>query len=299
MSKCRTILFSCLCLGSHALQATDTSEPPVVRWEAPGISGPQWESHPAFDPLTGDIWFVRSDATFSGWRILTSHCNGQRWSEPREMAFAGRGIEADPFFTAGGRTMYFISSRRSGSPKSSALDIWRVRRNANGQWQSPERLPAPVNSDEAEWFPRPAPDGWLYFGSGREGGRGKDDIWRARRDVRGRWRVEHVGGDLNSPGAEYELLPSPDGSWGILSTDAGLLRVRHDSNGWHRGARLPASINANATEIGPALSPTGRTLLFSRDAGAGLSGELFLARLGQSDDWPPHCGAGAMTQSAR
>jgi Tol biopolymer transport system component len=111
----------CLCAVSLALDATNRPEPVVTRWDAPGISSPQWESHPAFDPLTGDIWFVRSDATFSGWRILTSHCEGHRWSEPREMPFAGSGLEADPFFSADGRTLYFISSRQTGEIKSSAL----------------------------------------------------------------------------------------------------------------------------------------------------------------------------------
>jgi len=133
------------------------------------------------------------------------------------MPFAGSGLEADPFFSADGRTLYFISSRQTGEIKSSALDIWQVRRGVDGRWGNPERLPAPVNSDEAEWFPRPAADGWLYFGSRREGGLGKDDIWRARRNVAGRWHAEHVDGDINSAGAEYELLPSPDGSWGILA----------------------------------------------------------------------------------
>ncbi|WP_281292441.1 hypothetical protein [Terriglobus albidus] len=35
--------------------------------------------------------------------------------------------------------------------------------------------------------PPPASDGWLYFGSRRPGGLGKDDIWRARQTSNGTW----------------------------------------------------------------------------------------------------------------
>ena len=34
--------------------------PEAVRLDLPGLSSPLWESHPAVDPLTGDLWFVRS-----------------------------------------------------------------------------------------------------------------------------------------------------------------------------------------------------------------------------------------------
>ncbi len=38
----------------------------VEPWEPAGISSPQFESHPAFDPLTGDLYFVRSAPDFTG-----------------------------------------------------------------------------------------------------------------------------------------------------------------------------------------------------------------------------------------
>ena len=46
---------------------------PVV-WSKPPVSTDQFESHPAFDPRTGDLWFVRSTPEFRGWRIKVSHC---------------------------------------------------------------------------------------------------------------------------------------------------------------------------------------------------------------------------------
>ena len=185
--------------GSPALTAvaigTAVVAAPVTIWKPTGISSPQFESHAAFDPRTGDFYFVRSSPDFSGWRILVSRCggNGKGWSAPKPPAFAGDGVEADPYFTRDGDTLYFISTRSTDGVKRKDLDIWRVDRNAGGVWGTPRRLPEPVNSTSTEWFPRPSPDGWLYFGSNRPGGLGGNDIWRARAGADGVWRVENLG----------------------------------------------------------------------------------------------------------
>lgn len=264
-------------------------DPQVARWSLPGVASPMWESHPAIDPKTGDLWFVRSDKTFSGWRIFTARCEAGQWSKPQPMPIAGDGLEADPWFTADGQTLWFISTRATGEKSSAALDIWRAQRDTNGAWATPERLPAPVNSNAAEWFPRPASDGWIYFGSRRAGGLGKDDIWRARQAASGEWIVENAGPQVNTQNAEYEFQPAPDGTWGVLATDEGLYRVVKTANGWRRDKKFGPQVNVNATEIGPLIAPDGRSFVFSRDADGEASGELFIATFGARGDWPPIC----------
>src|SRR5690242_18049634 len=106
------------CAGS----ALAGQAPGVTRWALPGVSSPLWESHPALDPLTGDLWFVRSDKTFSGWRILVSHCHDGRWSQPVPSPLAASGLEADPWFSPDGHTLWFISTRATGANASSGLD---------------------------------------------------------------------------------------------------------------------------------------------------------------------------------
>jgi hypothetical protein len=48
----------------------------------------------------------------------------------------------------------------------------------------------------------------------REGGFGRDDIWRARQGSDGHWTVENAGSELNTPDDESEFQPSADGKWG-------------------------------------------------------------------------------------
>lgn len=248
----------------------------VETLDIPGVSSPAWESHPTEDPLTHDLWFVRSDRNFEGWRIWMARCEGGRFLEARPSPIPAQGLEADPVFVDHGRRLLFISTRETGSLKSADLDIWESVRTDQG-WSTPARLPSPINSDRAEWFPRIAPDGWLYFGSGRSGGQGKTDIWRAKW-IRGAWSVENLGADLNTSENEYELSIAPDGRTGLLATDQGIFSVRKAQGVWRRTAKLDRSINANGTEIGPAMLPDRQGFLFSRDLGAERSGEILVGR---------------------
>jgi WD40-like Beta Propeller Repeat len=261
----------------------------VSPWAPAGISSDQFESHAAFDPRTGDLYFVRSNRDFAGWRILTSLCGSTGWSAPVDPPFAGDGVEADPWFTPDGSTLYFISSRTTDGVRRKDLDIWRVERGANGEWGTPQRLPVPINSQAHEWFPRVSSDGWLYFGSSRGGGLGKTDIWRARSDAAGAWRAENLGAPVNSGADEYEPLPSPDGRSLIVAGEGGLFETRRVGTTWSPRRLLPPEVNVNGTEIGATVSPSGRTLLFSRDTKGPLSGEFFIWRRGGSEDWPPRC----------
>ena len=271
-----------------ATEAVTPTPAAAVHWAPAGIASDQFESHPAFDPLTGDFYFVRSSTEFKGWRILTSRCRDGHWSQPVDAAFAGDGVEADPYFTADGRTVYFISTRSTDGIKRKDLDIWRVTRDASDAWAAPERLPEPINSPGQEWFPRPARDGWLYFGSDRPGGQGRTDIWRARQ-VSGKWTVENLGSPVNTAGHEYEPLPAADGHRLIIMANDGLYESRLQNGAWSAKKKLGLEINVNGSEIGALLSPSGKSLLFARDLGkAHGSGEFFVWHESE-EAWPHEC----------
>ena len=277
----------CLVLAGTGLAMASPDE--VEPWTQVGISSPQFESHPAFDPRNGDLYFVRSSPEFRGWHLLRTRCGKQGWSDPQPPTFAGDGQEADPWFTPDGAHLYFISSRTDDGIKRKDLDIWRIDRSADGRWGKPQRLPEPVNSSGAEWFPRLSADGWLYFGSSRSGGFGRNDIWRARQKPAGEWQVENLGPALNTAGDEYEPLPSSDGSRMILMAEGGLYRSRKTSIGWTPREKLGPGINVNGSEIGAVFSPSGKSLLFARDLKGDLAGEFFVWHIEGHEAWPPRC----------
>jgi len=272
------------------LAASGASPDQVTPWKPANISSPKFESHPAFDPRTGDLYFVRSNPQFQGWRIVVSHCTDQGWSQPEKWALAGDGVEADPFFTPDGKSMYFISTRSVNGVKRTNLDIFRVDRDADGKWSEPQPLPQPVNSDGAEWFPRPGSDGWLYFGSDRAGGAGATDIYRAKPNTEGTWTVENLGAAINTTGDEYEPLPSPDGTRLIIMADGDLYESRLTDKGWAPRTKLGSEINQPGMKVGALFSPSGKSLLFARDTQGPDSGEFFIWRGdGVSENWPPEC----------
>lgn len=286
-AKARAILQACAVATAVVAGADGRAAERVDAWTPVGVSSPRFESHAAFDPRSGDFYFVRSSPKFEGWRILVSRCGADGWTTPESPVFAGDGVEADPWFAPDG-ALYFISNRTSDGVKRKDLDIWRVERDAAGRWGEPRRLPAPVNSTGQEWFPHPSADGWLYFGSNRPGGFGKTDIWRAR-ERGGHWSVENAGAAINGPGDEYEPLPSPDGRWMLLEGDGTYYRVRRRGDAWLPREKLPVEINRNGSEIGATFSPSGRSVLFARDTKGPLSGEFFVWRVDGDEAWPPAC----------
>jgi hypothetical protein len=283
--KINTLLAVSALAAAHIACAAEQ----VERWTPQGVSSELFESHAAFDPQTGELYFVRSSKSFSGWRILAARCEAHGWSAPHDAPFAGKGVEADPYFTPDGHSVYFISTRATGSQQSKDLDIWKAGRNPDGSWAEPVRLPAPVNSSQAEWFPRPGPDGWLYFGSNRPGGLGKNDIWRAKEARAGVWTVENPGAAINTAGDEYEPLPSPDGKMLVLNAEGGMFVSNRVAGRWSPRALLGPAINVNGTEIGALFSPSGHSLMFARDTGEPLSGEFFIWRLEGREPWPRAC----------
>src|ERR1700742_2299107 len=84
---------------------------PATLWAPKGISSDRFESHAAFDPRTGDLWFVRSAPDFTGWRLFVSSCGPKGWTEARPSPISADGVEADLWFSPDGRTLWFISNR--------------------------------------------------------------------------------------------------------------------------------------------------------------------------------------------
>jgi hypothetical protein len=272
-----------LCLA-HVCASAYARAPAVTPWAPRGISSPQFESHAAFDPRNGDLYFVRSSPKFEGWRIFVSQCTARGWSDPVPPIFAGDGVEADPWFTSDGRHLYFISTRSTDGVRREDLDIWHVERAADGRWGTPTRLPEPVNSLGREWFPRLAGDGWLYFGSDRPGGLGKTDIWRARTDGSDRWTVRNLGPSINSAGHEYEPLISPDGSSMIVMAEGGLFEARRNGANGPRASSFHPKSTSTAPRSEPFIRRAGPPCSFRATREALCPGSFF-------------CGASAATKS--
>ena len=273
---------------------TNAFERSATRWTPSAIATDQYESSPTFTPDGREIFFMSSDRNFDHYRILWSRCEEGVWTHPKAPSFAAAPpvLEGDPFVTADGRRLYFISSRETKTPDD--LDIWYVDRKADGGWTDARPLPKPVNSNAAELLPRTDDAGRLYFGSSRAGGHGQGDIYVATPGANDTWRVRNLGPPVNTAAFEYEAEISRDGRTLILVADRGdrshLYRFALKRGGWLEQERVPTF--AHVFQVGPLLSPAADRLLFAQADGE-HSGEIFLIDLLPKADssWPPRCGA--------
>jgi hypothetical protein len=268
--------------------------PPSVaqRWTPEAIASDQYDTTPTFTIDGREMYFFKSDPTFSTYRLYWSRCEANGWSPPAPVPFAAPppAIEADPGITPDGKRLYYISTRHA--PGSGDFDIWYVDRVGDG-WGPPQRLPAPVNSLASELLPRADGLGRLYFGSAREGGRGGGDIYVATQR-NGAWKVANVGAPVSTEAFEYEAEISRDGRTMVAVTDRGdkshLYRFERAGTGWVERGRIPAK--PDVFQVGPLLSPRAERLLFAQ-ADPQNSGEMYVIDLvkGTNEAWPPICNA--------
>ena len=237
------------------------------------ISTADFDSHPAFTPDGKTLYFLRSSPTFNFWTIVVSHYEKNHWSTPEVLSISGQYRDADPFITSDGKRLYFISDRPKDAANTSAesrsLDIWFMEKAGNG-WGPPQNVGAPINSPGQEWYPTIAQDGTMYFGSDREGGKGRTDLYRSRL-VDGKYtEPENLGDAINTQFEEFEPYISPDQKYLIFMTQrpdgrgGSDLYISYQRNGvWTKATNLGDKINSSGSEYSPIVTPDGKYFFWS------------------------------------
>jgi Tol biopolymer transport system component len=203
--------------------------------------------------------------------IVVRRAGPEGWSAPEFASFGSGHSELEPFVTADGRWLYYISKRPlPGETQGGDYNLWRVPR-VDGDWGSPEPLPAPINTDHEEFYPSLTAAGELCFTSDRPGGLGGEDIWCAAASGDGWTEPVNLGAAVNSAGPEFNSLIAPDGSWLIFGAvregDVGGGDLHIAFRG-PDGELLPAvnmgePVNSSTLDYCPALSPDGGVLFFT------------------------------------
>jgi Tol biopolymer transport system component len=200
--------------------------------------------------------------------IMQMKYDGQQWSAPEVASFSGEYSEADPFITADGKYLYYVSKRPIDSlqaPKTD-WDIWRVE-NINGEWLNPEHLDSDINSDKDDIYPCLTKDGTLYFSSGRVGGGNNRDIYYAKSNGNSFEPCVKLNETINKYW-EGDIYISPDEVYMIFRTygrPAGNgLYITFNSNGeWSIPQNMGEEINKTGGEFCPMVDPDGKYFFFT------------------------------------
>jgi Tol biopolymer transport system component len=269
MLKIYQLVFAILFLAFGVIIAQqDFPDTPEILGEGT-ISTGEYETHPAFTPTGDTLYFLKClpDAQFCSICISINY-NG-KWSAPEIASFSGRYLDVDPFVTKDGNTIYFVSNRpiKKDEPVKKDWDIWKTERTTSG-WGKPIHLDSHINSDADEYYPTLADNGNLYFGSSREGGKGRADLYVSKYIDNNFSTSENLGDSLNTESNEYEPYISPDETYvifmrtpnSVANSDFYLSRKVNDK--WSKAIKLPEPINSSAVEWGGKVTRDGKYFVF-------------------------------------
>jgi dipeptidyl aminopeptidase/acylaminoacyl peptidase len=234
------------------------------------------DCHATLSPDGTTLYFLKSTPSFDFYTIVYTERRGGAWTRPRTAPFSGQFADGDLVFAPDGRRAYFVSTRPVDGRPRTDTEIWTVERDARGHWGEPRHVDE-LSSPTDEWYPTLSADGTMYFGSGRPGGLGGSDIWRAR------WTGDHfgppenLGTPVNSPGDEVEALVTPDEATLVFAAKGrpdslgsyDLYVSRRVAGMWQAPIHPAAPLNSTAWDFGPRLSPDGQLFLFSSNRGFG------------------------------
>lgn len=253
------------------------------------LSGPRNDYNLSLDAAARRMVFARSSADFKDSQIWWAQRVDGGWSMPEPVSFADpRYKDSDPWLTADGRTLYFVSNRPvSGDVPNGSLDVWRVAVHAEGFGRL-EHLAA-ASSEGDELGPE-VHGGWLYFNSSREGGPAKQSIYRAAVQHDGFGVPQALPAPFNDGRLQGDFTLSPDGRVAMFwrqprdSRALDLYASCRTQNGWSRAVRLPEPINGPKMSFTPAFSADGAALYFASLRGdEGITGGQDAILNGQSN----------------
>jgi outer membrane protein OmpA-like peptidoglycan-associated protein len=142
---------------------------------------------------------------------------GEIWTTPKNL---GRNVnsnewESQPSLSADGRTLYFVSDRRSGLGRR---DIWVSTLDDAGNWTKAINAGKPVNSqfDEISPFIH-VNDRSLYFASNGLPGFGGYDIFYCERDSAQWGSPQNIGSIINDHEDQFSLFITAEGKKGYYS----------------------------------------------------------------------------------
>lgn len=234
---------------------------------SPGIVSSEINEHsPAvFSPDGKEIYWAVTDGNMMTIKYMKLENN--RWTAPRNAPFAQDLECSSPAFSLDGKKLFFTTQDRA---RDWEITLWYVEKT-NGGWSERKRVDSIINTGDLGYQVSLAKDGTLYFGSGRAGGFGQEDIYRSRL-VNGKYTApENLGSSINSEFNEASVYVAPDESY-LLFT-----RIRRENKipsvnffasfrkrdgSWTKAVDISEKLNSKSSAFWIGGSPDGKYLFF-------------------------------------
>lgn len=289
---------SVVALVAFVLLGRSTTAQQVSSWSVPENLGPAInsasnEQHPALSPDGLSLYFSSDRPGGAGgfdlW-VSRRASTTSAWQAPAAIAaLNSSSSEFAPAFDPSGQWLFFGSERDGGC---GGRDLWlsyRKNKKDDLDWKIPINLGCglswPGFDDGPTYFREKSGFGVLFFISDRPGGLGGRDIWMVSHRDGGAFGAPVNVAELNSSADDSRPVVRSDGLEFFLtsqrvgsvpqgttpSSDLWTSTRSSTAGAWSTPVNL-ASLNTNATEAAPTLSPDGLTLMFHSNRPGGQGG---------------------------
>lgn len=170
-----------------------------------------------------------------------------------------------------GQQIYIYKGESNGDIFTSKLD--------GNTWQKPESLGKNVNSPFHESSASFSYDFLtVYFVSDRIDGYGGHDIYKSKKDEKGRWGfAENLGGDINTPYEETGIFAHPDGKTFYFSSKGhntmggfDIFKITYENGKWSAPINLGYPVNTTGDDVFFSVSADGKYGYYSSSKAGGL-----------------------------
>ncbi len=149
-------------------------------------------------------------------KVYYTTTDGDKWTKAAALKVFFKNIEHESGLSLSpdGNTLFLYHNDAEG--KSIYTSCYK-----NGEWQSPVKMPYPVNTTFNETHASLSGDrSTLFFTSDREGGLGGIDIYMCKKDMNGKWgKVRNLGATVNTEFDEETCMIHPDGETLYFSSE--------------------------------------------------------------------------------
>jgi hypothetical protein len=237
---------------------------------APGIISNEFGNRDmAISPKGDEMFYTFQHRSLISVIMHTKKVNG-KWGAPEIASFSGLYSDLEPAFSSDGTKLYFVSNRtlnNKGNPKD--YDIWFVTKT-NEEWNLPQNIGEPVNSEKDEFYPSVTKHGDIYFTRAVEGR--EEDILYCKFLNSKYEAAEALPDAVNSAVDEFNAFIDPDERFIIFSVygrkdDNGggdlYISRKNEKDEWMQAVNLGATINSKALDYCPYVTPDKKYFFFT------------------------------------
>jgi Tol biopolymer transport system component len=218
--------------------------------------------------------------------------------------------QAEPSFTADGKTMYFNCQVRPDRAGNDICVSSLIGTLEDGKWTLPELVAPGVISLKESFDAEPLISGdgnRLYFLSNRTGGYGESDLWYSE-NMGGVWQTpKNLGAPFNTPFSDHCLMFSADGNEAFwTSTRPGgfggndIWTSRKVAGVWQPAVNLGPNVNSPYSDHDSLPSPDGKSLYVTSGRLGSFGGEdIYVTTRDDTGVWGPLVNLGRLINTEK